>query len=105
MVLKDDCLADKRRKCGMTHPLKNLLNRMFWDKREDPRHYEVTFIHRGAPKNLKVINGSTITKVGKSWITYSSEDEGETVIPFHRIVEVRNVETGFVAWRSRRKSA
>jgi len=86
----------------MPHPLKNIFNKIFWDKRENPRDYSVTFIHRGAPGDIKRISVSSIEKVGASWFTYSSGEDESTVIPFHRIIEIKNVKSKEVLWRSRK---
>jgi len=86
----------------MAHPLKNIFNKIFWDKRENPKDYSVTFVHRGALGDAKSISASIIEKVGHSWFTYSSGEEESTVIPFHRIVEVRNIKSKEVLWRSRK---
>ena len=82
------------------HPLKNIFNRIFWDKRIDRRDCTVTFIHRGAPSDQKIIAASLIIQVGSSWFTY--EDHGEeTIIPMHRVITVENTKTGSVLWRKR----
>jgi len=86
----------------MTNPLKNVFNKIFWDKRENPSDYSVTFIHRGAPGDIKGISASLIERVGASWFTYSSGEGEPTVIPFHRIVEIKNVKSKEVLWRSRK---
>jgi uncharacterized protein (UPF0248 family) len=39
-------------------------------------------------------------KLGKSYFTLS-EDSDETTIPFHRILEIRNLDDGSVIWRKR----
>jgi len=84
------------------HPLRRILNRLVWDRRENPADYEITFVHRGAPDDRRSINASEITQVGSSSFTYSSGDEGETVIPFHRVISLINRESGSVLWRSRK---
>ncbi len=90
------------------HPLKNILNRFFWDKAESPNDYELSFVHRGAPDNTKTIPASSVVKVGGSWFAYradDNDDNGETMIPFHRILKIRNIRTGQVLWKSRLRVA
>ncbi|HKM51510.1 MAG TPA: RNA repair domain-containing protein [Candidatus Bathyarchaeia archaeon] len=84
----------------MVHPLKNILNRLRWDSRENPENYLITYRHRGAPGDIKQILASQILKLGKSYFTLS-ECSDETTIPFHRILEIRNLNDGSVIWRKR----
>lgn len=44
----------------------------------------ITYIHRGAPGNLKKINGSSIEMVERGFLIIN---EG-TNIPYHRIVKI-----------------
>jgi len=81
--------------------IRSILNRIIWHPEEDPSKYEIIFIHRGAPGNLKSIPAWCITKVNPQSFEYSLGGESAR-IPFHRIVEIRNVELGVVVWRSKR---
>lgn len=81
--------------------IREVLNRIFWDKRESPEDYEVTFIHRGAYMDRKTVPCGSIDRVRSSWFTYESEEEGEVLIPFHRVLEIRNVKTGQLVWRKK----
>ena len=73
-----------------------VLNRLKWTGRLG--YAEVTFVHRGAPGDIKTISGKNITEVRKGYMVYSNLEE--TVIPLHRIVEVRV--SGEVVWRKRK---
>jgi uncharacterized protein (UPF0248 family) len=84
----------------MVHPVKNILNRLRWDPRENPESYRITYRHRGAPDDMKQIFASQIMKLGKSYFTLNEESE-ETTIPFHRILEIRNLKDGSVIWQKR----
>ncbi len=84
----------------MVHPLKNILNKLRWDSRENAENYLITYRHRGAPGDMKQILASQIMKLGKSYFTLS-EASDETTIPFHRILEIRNLNDGTVIWRKR----
>lgn len=83
------------------HPLRNILNKMTWDRREDAKNYDVYFIHRGDLEDTRKINASLIRKVGRSWFTYTSGESDETLIPFHRVKRIVNVETGRAIWTAR----
>jgi len=87
----------------LAHPLKNVLNRLRWDVDENPADYLITYRHRGAPGDVKQIQASRIKNLGKSYFTVQNEiDEEETLIPFHRILEIRNVANGSRIWISRK---
>ena len=87
----------------MTKPrgLREILGKIFWTESATAEDFTVTFIHRGAPDDMKTIIFSSIVKVGRSWFTYRSNG-GETLIPFHRILEVKNIRTGTSMWRKSR---
>jgi uncharacterized protein (UPF0248 family) len=85
----------------VVHPLKNILNRLRWDERENPERYVITYRHRGAPDDVLRIPASKIANLGKSYFTILESLEAgseETVIPFHRVLEIRNVSNGRVIW-------
>ncbi len=83
------------------HPLKNILNKLRWDEKENPNDYLITYRHRGAPGDVKQIKASMIRSLGKSYFTLSERaGDEESVIPFHRILEIRNV-NGTTLWVSR----
>ena len=77
------------------------LNKIFWDNREDPRNYELTFVHRGEGMDRRTIPCEKITHLEPSGFTYEG-DEGETFIPYHRIIEVKDIRDGRIVWFSRR---
>jgi uncharacterized protein (UPF0248 family) len=77
--------------------IREILNRILWDQRKKKADYVLTFIHRGAHMNRKVIPFNLIREVKASWFSYGREDE-EVIIPFHRILEVKNVKNGKLIW-------
>ncbi|MFQ6074945.1 MAG: RNA repair domain-containing protein [Candidatus Bathyarchaeia archaeon] len=81
--------------------IRDILNKVLWTASNNIANYEVTFIHRGAPMDRKTILLSSIMVVKSSWFTYIGEGEEEVPIPFHRIIEIRNVKTGQVLWSKR----
>ncbi len=88
------------------HPLRNIFKKITWDARERAGNYVIYFIHRGVPGDMREINASLITKVGPSWFTYATAESEETLIPFHRVIRIVNVQTGQAIWISRaRKTA
>ena len=59
---------------------------------------EITFVHRGAPGDVKTVSAAKVTELKRSHFYY--KDNGrETHIPNHRIVEVRM--EGKVLWQKR----
>jgi len=83
--------------------IKNIFNKIFWGRREKPEDFTITFIHRGALDNLKKISASSIKHVGSSWFTIQSGDEEQAQIPFHRIIEIRNIKTEKILYYNKRK--
>jgi uncharacterized protein (UPF0248 family) len=87
----------------MVHPLKNVLNRLRWDKKENSEDYVITYRHRGAPGDVKQVNASKIRTLGKSYFTIQEESAAEeSVIPFHRILEIRNTKLDSILWVTRK---
>jgi len=88
----------------VVHPLKNVLNRLRWDSDEKPENYQITYRHRGAPGDVKTIRASSIKNLHKSYFTIQEVDGAEeTVIPFHRILEIRNTIDDSLVWISRKR--
>lgn len=87
ILLCRDCLEGKR------ITIRDLLNAIRWDKRHDPNSYSVIFIHRTDEGNIKEIPYSSITEISGGFFTYSYMGD-ETIIPFHRVIQIRNNKTG-----------
>jgi uncharacterized protein (UPF0248 family) len=88
----------------MVHPLKNILNKLRWNSHENAEKYMIIYRHRGAPDDRRQVRASDIRKLGKSYFTLPSESGEEVTIPFHRILEIRNITNDAIIWRSRRES-
>lgn len=88
----------------MVHPLKNILNKLRWDSSENAEQYLITYRHRGVPDDMKQVKASEIVKLGKSYFTLPSESGDDVTIPFHRILEIRNLTTTDLIWKSRKAS-
>jgi len=89
----------------VVHPLKNILNRLRWDSSENPGNYLITYRHRGAPRDVKHTRASKIRRLTKSYFTLQDDPENEeSVIPFHRILEIRNTVDDSIVWVSRKRT-
>ena len=81
--------------------LRDVLNRILWDPREKVSQYCLTFIHRGAPGDARTVPVSDIEEVHSSWFLLRDRMEGLVTIPFHRVLEVRDVGSGKTVWQKR----
>jgi uncharacterized protein (UPF0248 family) len=61
--------------------IRDLLNEIKWTK--DLNKTKIWYIHRGAIDDTKIISGSKIKAIGKSFI-----DTDTASIPFHRIFKI-----------------
>ena len=62
---------------------RDILNEIKW-KGLDIGHCTIYYIHRGAPGDTKVIPGSSLRTIGRSFF----ETTGGTSIPYHRILRI-----------------
>jgi len=65
---------------------REVLNRLKWSEGSLDRA-RITIVHRGAPGDQRVIAGSDIVLLGRSFMTVRGA-EGEVEIPYHRILRV-----------------
>jgi len=79
--------------------IRKILNRIKWDS-QDLEDYEIFFLHRGAPNDLKMYPGNKIKEIERSYILFTdeTEEDGEVVIPFHRIRKIYNKKTDQCVW-------
>ena len=68
--------------------IRDVLNKEKWASKAGLKELEVVIIHRGAPGNLKVIKGASITDVAPRAMMVLEGDE-ESVIPYHRVRIIR----------------
>jgi len=101
-LVERDLVTNAADEKSMVHPLKNILNRLRWDSKENPDHYLITYRHRGAPNDERQIRASLIQRLGKSYFIIQGETGEETLIPFHRILEIRNTARNSAIWISRK---
>ena len=78
------------------HPLKTLLSKVLRGK-GDPSGFELAYVHRGAADDQMVIKVSEISKLGKGSFLLG---DGETQIPFHRVLYVLDSNKKLL-WRKR----
>ena len=79
--------------------IREKLNQILWSR--DPRDYEVIFIHRGAPGNLKRVRCDRITETAPRHFVI----DDDTIVPYHRVVEIRRIKGGETLWRKIRETS
>jgi hypothetical protein len=60
--------------------IRDILNELKWRKKFVFQDTEIYYIHRGAPKNTKIITGSEVISINKTFI-----ETDDAMIPHHRI--------------------
>ena len=78
--------------------IRDILNKIKWDEKENPEQYIITFIHRGIPGNKRTIKCDWIDQIDKSSFTYTGPEGIKTLIPFHRILEIRNITANVIVY-------
>lgn len=78
------------------HPVRRILSRILRGG-GDPSRYELTYVHRGAPDDRVTIRVSEVKYVGKGWFLLG---DGETQIPFHRILYIKDEKS--TLWQKRK---
>jgi uncharacterized protein (UPF0248 family) len=63
--------------------IRDILNELKWRKKFIFQDTQIYYIHRGAPNNTKIINGSEIIAIDKTFI-----ETKESMIPHHRIFKI-----------------
>ena len=74
------------------------MNKLKWTER-DLNRFVIRYIHRGAPDDMREITLSMVARVGKGWFEISGEEDSP--IPFHRVLEIIDSNTGEVLWKKR----
>ncbi len=82
------------------HPLRAILSKIV-RVHQDPSDFILSYVHRGAPDDQLIIRVSTIGRVGKGWFML---EDGETQIPFHRVLYVKDEKTNLILWKKRTRS-
>ncbi len=80
------------------HPLRSILSRVLRGP-GDSSKVELAYVHRGAAEDQIRIRVSTISHLGKGWFMLS---DGETQIPFHRVLYVTDLRSKTTLWEKRK---
>ena len=80
------------------HPLRAILSRIMRGG-SDPSQFELAYVHRGAADDQMIIKVSDIARLGKG--SFFLRD-GETQIPFHRILYVMDGKKNLL-WRKKER--
>ncbi len=72
-----------------------MLNKLKWSGEVELQSAKITILHRGAPNDKRVIEGSDILELGRGFMHVASP-EGEVEIPYHRILRIEA--RGRVLW-------
>ncbi len=74
--------------------IRGVLSKLFWTLSDDElRRYAVVIVDRGVPTGIRVIRLSRSITLLKDRLIM-----GDTVIPLHRVIEVRR-DDGVAVWR------
>ena len=76
-------------------PIKDLLNKIKWDKRENPDNYSIHYFDRISKTLIKIVYAS-IKRFEDNFIIIEKNHE-ESHIPLHRIREVRK--NNIIVWK------
>ena len=79
--------------------IREYLNMIRWDSKIKEEEFEVSFLHRDDGSEKKTISFHQITTISSSWFHYMNQYNIETLIPFHRILEIRNTRTKEIVWK------
>ncbi|MDH5815860.1 MAG: RNA repair domain-containing protein [Candidatus Nezhaarchaeota archaeon] len=82
----------------MVSRIRELLNKIKWYDKLNPEDFEVHILHRGAPNDVKVIPATNITEVLKNCFKFRDQDGNETVIPYHRVLLIRDRVRGYILY-------
>lgn len=83
----------------MTSRIRVLLNKIRWHRGLNPENFEVHILHRGAPNDVKVIPAISITEVLRSCFKFRDLDGNERVIPYHRVLLIRDRVHGIILFK------
>ena len=78
--------------------IRDLLNKLKWSPDIKFEDYQVVIVHRGGYMDRKVIPCASILDIGPRAFCYLDEKGSTTWIPYHRVVEVRDIK-GNIVWR------
>jgi uncharacterized protein (UPF0248 family) len=80
------------------HPLRAILSRIMRGG-SDPSEFELAYVHRGAVDDQLIMKVSDIARLGKGSFLLR---DGETQIPFHRVLYVMDAKR-ILMWKKRQR--
>jgi uncharacterized protein (UPF0248 family) len=63
--------------------IRDILNEIKWQTKYDLKHLSILYIHRGAPNNVKLMQGHEIVSIEKTFVKTF-----DAMIPHHRILKI-----------------
>ena len=63
--------------------IRDILNEIKWRKQYNSDDLRIWYVHRGAPNDIKVISGSEVTSIQKTFLEIE-----DAMIPHHRIMKI-----------------
>ena len=69
----------------------DMVNRVVWS--QDKNLYSIVVIDRLAPDGKRVISGECIKKISRGFIIVSCQGFEDSMIPLHRVIEIRKNNT------------
>lgn len=76
---------------------RDFLNKLKWHPDFSLDQAEISILHRGAPRDRILVEGSDISELGSGFMRVERKNE-EVRIPYHRILEIK-APTGEVIWK------
>ncbi len=84
---------------GKKFTIRDFLNKLKWDKREDPGNYMIYYISRGAPGDIEKISADKIVNIYSRGFEFK-EDNNIKYIPYHRIIIIKNIKDNIFVFKS-----
>ncbi len=78
--------------------IREVLNKIKWTEK-DPNNFSILYVDRGSPDDRKEISFERIKEIRGSYFLL----DNDVVIPFHRIILIKNKETKEIYWRRARE--
>ncbi|MDI9619844.1 MAG: RNA repair domain-containing protein [Candidatus Nezhaarchaeota archaeon] len=85
----------------MKSHIRSTLNQIIWYDSSNIADYEIFFLHRGAPCDVRRISASEITGVFRGCFSFKDSDGTEKTIPYHRVLLIKNRVKGEVLFEKR----
>ncbi|MEM2907364.1 MAG: RNA repair domain-containing protein [Candidatus Odinarchaeota archaeon] len=78
--------------------INDLLNKLRWDPYFKNKIVRITYVHRGVAGNTREITSDKINRISDAYFTYINNSGEEIVIPYHRILIIRDEKSKEVLW-------